>query len=88
MHIPAGQMIKHWRMARCFKNTEMRLGWKDVEVASWCMMMGFNMTGKDGVEKIELVALFAYLGGRWTIQTMTGQNSEETSERRGRSGEY
>ena len=43
MHLKAGRLIKHWRKARCFKNMEMRLRWKDVEVTSWCADMELNL---------------------------------------------
>ena len=35
---------------------------KDMEVASWCTDMEFNLTGKEGEETIEVVSLFTYLG--------------------------
>ena len=47
MRIPAGQMIKHQRTTRCFKNTEMRLRRKDVEGASWCVEIEFNLIRKE-----------------------------------------
>ena len=62
MHIPTGRLIKHWRTARCFKNTNMRLRQKDVEVASWCAEMDFKLAWKEGYETIEGLELFTYLG--------------------------
>ena len=35
MHMPAGRMLKHQRTARCFKNTDMRIRHRDLEIASW-----------------------------------------------------
>ena len=62
MHMQSGWLIKHRRTARCFNNTDMRLRRKDVEVASRCAEMEFNLTGKEGEETIEVVSLFTYLG--------------------------
>ena len=49
----AGRIIRHREKSRCFKNIEMRLRWKDVEVASRCLEMGFNLKGKEVYETIE-----------------------------------
>ena len=62
MHMPTGWLIKHQRMASCFKNMGIRLRGKDVEVVSWCAEMESNLAGKKGEEMIEGVALLTYLG--------------------------
>ena len=49
-------------MESCFKNMDMRLRGKDVEVVSWCAEMESNLAGKEGEEIIEGVALFTFLG--------------------------
>ena len=43
MHMPAWRLIKYCRKARCIKNTKMRPRRKDVEVASQCTDMEFNL---------------------------------------------
>ena len=53
MQMLAGRLIRHREKSRCFKNTEMRLMWKYVEVTSRCVEMGFNLTGKEVDETIE-----------------------------------
>ena len=53
IHMLAGRIIRHREKSRCFKNIEMRLRWKDVEVASRCVDMGFNLTGKEVDKTIE-----------------------------------
>ena len=60
--MPDERLIKHQRTELCFKNTEMRIRLKDVEVASRYADMEFNLIGKDGEETIEGVSLFTYLG--------------------------
>ena len=50
--MPEGRLIKNRRKAHCFKNTEMRLNWKDMEVASRCTDMELKLTGKEGDETI------------------------------------
>ena len=58
MHMPEGQMIKHRMTSSLFKNMEMRIRRKYVEVASQCANMEFNPKGKKGEETIEGVELF------------------------------
>ena len=60
--MPIGRMIKHQRIAHCFMNTDMSLIHRDVEVESWCLEMEFILTGEEGEDIIEVVALFRYLG--------------------------
>ena len=55
-------MEKPQGMARYFNNTDMRLRWKYVEVASRYIEMEFKLTGKEGEEMIGGVELFTYLG--------------------------
>ena len=46
MHMPAGRLLKHRRRACRFKNTEMRIRHRDVDVASRCLDMEFRLTGE------------------------------------------
>ena len=57
MHMPVGRLIKYWRMACCFKRTEMRLRQKYVEVTSRYADMEFNLEGKEVEKTIEGVEL-------------------------------
>ena len=58
IHITLGHLNNRCKTARCFKNTEMRLRRKDVEVASRCAETKFNLTGKEGDNIIEGVEIF------------------------------
>ena len=62
IHMPEGRLIKHHRTTRCFKNTEMRIRHRGVEVASFCSEMELRLTGEEVGETIEEVALFKCLG--------------------------
>ena len=62
MHIPVGRLLKYQRTKRCNRN--MKIWWrrKDVVIASRCEGETFSLTGEDGVECIEGVDTFKYLG--------------------------
>ena len=62
IHIPVGRMLKYWRTAHCFKNIEIRIRCRDVEVGIQCMEMELILTRDYGEEIIEGVVLFKYLG--------------------------
>ena len=62
MDMPVGKLLKHQRMVHCFKNTEMRIRSRDVEVTIQCLEMEFSLTEKERKETIMVVALFKYLG--------------------------
>ena len=62
IHMPEGRIIRHRRMARCDRNTQMRWRQQDVAVANKCLEATFSLTGKDEAEHIEGVWRFKYLG--------------------------
>ena len=62
MHMLVMRLLKHHRTACCFKNTEMRIRSRDVEVTIQCLEMEFSLTEKERKETIMVVALFKYLG--------------------------
>ena len=62
MHMPAGQIIRIRRMARCDKNTQMRWWRRDVAIASRCLDARFRLTGEEEMEHTEGVEVFKYLG--------------------------
>ena len=64
--MPSGQLIKHWRTVRCFKNTDMQLRQRSVEVTKWCTNMELSLTEKEGGETIDGVEVFKYLG--WVLE--------------------
>ena len=58
----AGRLIKHWRTAHYFKNTEMWLICRDVGVVSQCLEMELRLNREEEEETMERVELFKYLG--------------------------
>ena len=62
MHMPEGRIIKHRRMSRWNRNTQMRWRRQDVEIARKCTVVNFSITGEDGEECFEGVDSFKYLG--------------------------
>ena len=62
MHMPEGQLIRHQRIARCNKNTQMRWWRRDVAIADRCSEAKFILTGEEEAEFIEGVEVFKYLG--------------------------
>ena len=62
MDMPVGKLLKHQRMVHCFKNTEMRIIHREVEVASCFSDMEFSLNREEGDETIEGIALFKQLG--------------------------
>ena len=48
MHMPAGQIIKHWWTARCNKKTQIRWRRWDVVIDNKCTEAIFSLTGEDG----------------------------------------
>ena len=62
MHMPAGRLIKYRRMDRCFKNTEMRIRFRDIDVVIRCSGVEFRLTREEGEETNRVVALLKYVG--------------------------
>ena len=51
MYIPERLLLKHWRKARCFKNTEVRIKQRDLEDASWYEDMELSLIVSRGKRK-------------------------------------
>ena len=66
MHMPEGRLLKHRRTAFCFRNNEMRIRRREVEVATRCLEMELSLTSEEGEDTIEGVALLKYLG--WPME--------------------
>ena len=62
MHVPAGRIIKHRRMKRCNRNTQMRWQRRDVAISSRCAEASFILTEEDEAECIKGMETFKYLG--------------------------
>ena len=62
MHMPAGQLIKHHRMARCDNNIQIRWQRRDMIIADRCLEATFSLAGEEKAECIEGVEVFRYLG--------------------------
>ena len=86
IHIPEGRLLKHRMMAVCFKNTEIWIRCRDVEVASQCSDMELILTVEDGEDTIVVLALFKYLGRPMSQSYYELLAVRRTLERRIRSG--
>ena len=62
MHMPAGRLIRHRRMARYDWNMQVGLRRWDVEIEANCTGVTFSLTGNDRAECFEGVESFKYLG--------------------------
>ena len=62
MHMTEGRLIRHRRIARCDKNTQMRWRRRDVAIATRCLEAKSSLTGEEEAERIEGVEVFKYLG--------------------------
>ena len=60
--MPVGRLLNSRRTAHCFKNIDIWIILRDVEVWSRCLEMELSFTREDGEDIIEGVALFKYLG--------------------------
>ena len=60
--MPAARLIKYKRTERFNKAMEMRLRWRDVDMAERCGDMEFSVYRREGGALVERVANFKYLG--------------------------
>ena len=62
MHTQADRLFKHKHLNKCHKSTEIRIRRRDVEMASRCGEIEFNLDGEEVDERVENVPTFRYMG--------------------------
>ena len=62
MHMPLRRIVRHRRISRFKKNTQMRWRRRDVAIAARCLKATFRLTGQEEAEFIEVVEVLKHLG--------------------------